>query len=443
MKQLLTKLFDKDLKKLLKNALILFTGNTGASIIGILTLAIVARAIGPEQLGVITFIQTIIILVGSVLLPKPWMSIVKFGTTFREKGDLSAFRSLISFSFKIEVAMSVLTFIFCVMAAYLAPYFELDRESAFFFLLYSIVLLFQLSGTSMGILRMFNKFKMLSMIAVITAIIKLFLIFIIWLNHSSFIYYLIVYIVSDIIQHLFFCLSSVYILKKEAIFAVPKLPFRDLRKKIAGFYPFTISMHFNDILGTTRRNLDFIIIGLLLSTEAVGFYKIIKQFGKIFSALSNPLKQTMYPEACRLLENEKFKDYKQYINKATLILVGILLLPIIIASFGIDTLVSLVLGEEYLLISSILLLYLVFHSLFLAFQTLNIALLSRGRGTKVFSIELLTNIVYFALMFLTAQQWELLGVVLSFGVSVLIWIIINLVYVRKEFKLMELRFEKG
>lgn len=425
------KFFDKNILKILKNASVLLSGSLGANVLGVLTLVVVARELGASDLGVLTLIQTYTLLLISIFLPKPWIVTVKYGTKFINKLQFNQMKGLIKYGFLLEIFTAITSFILVNLIIYL---FFSNLEFSFYLSIYSIVILFSISGVSLGILRLYEQFKLLSSIEFGVALLKLFVIIATSVLNPTFLNFLLAYMFGEILKHLLYVISSVYFIKKEGYFKIRAEKLGTILDENKGIVNFLISTHFNDVLGTIRRNLDVVIIGLLLSSQAVGLLRVIKQFGKVFSLLGNPIKKTIYPEFCKLWEEERFKHYHNFIRKITLMMLIFISTSILLVSPFMDQIISLLFSSEFIVVSTPLLFYLISHGIFLSFQTLNSALLSMGKANIVLLIELFTNIVYFLCLFLFTIKYELYGVVLSFFISILFWIIISYYYFNKYYR---------
>lgn len=424
------KIFDNNMKSLIKNSSILLSGSLSANILGIFSLIIVARAIGPNDLGILTLTQTYILLIAAVLLPKPWITIVRYGTGFLEKKEYNYFKTLIKYGFIIEVLASVFALILTFMVLNI---FFLDKEIYLYISIYSFILLFNMSGTGTGILRVYDKFKTLSLIEFSGALLKLILVSTFWVLDKQLVYFVLSYLFGEILIHVLKLILGFNIILKEKIFGYKSYSFNQLSNKEPTFSKFLFSTHLNDILGTSRRNLDFLVIGALLSNEMVGFYRVIKQFGKVFSLLGNPIKKTLYPECCRFWEKNSFANLKGFLMKITALMLVAFTGSIGLFAFFANNFLEIFFGHEYTFIAIPLTIYLIGHGVFLSFQTLNSLLLSMGEATKVLYVELITNIIYFSSLLLLINSSGLYGVVFSFVISVVVWIIMSFWWANKKF----------
>lgn len=417
---------NKIFRKVTKSASYLLGGEIGAAVLNIFSLAIIARVLGPEKLGVLTLFQSATLIISGALLPKPWISIVKYVVQFREKREMHYIKALLKWSFTIEIIMSVIAVgLTLILSEVIIELFKIESIYTSYFRIYCLILGFQITGTSSGLLRAYNQFRILSLSTILSAVVKLLFVSIGWLLQKDFIFFLMAYMAMDIIKQLFLFFVSVNLIIRERIHREKSVSLDSLKLKAQGALRFGITMHFNDLLGTIRRNIDFVIVGIVLTTEMVGYYKVIKQFGKIFSMLGNPLKQSIYPETCSLKEQKKTRELYRLNFQISTLLIVVFVFPIVFLFILKERVIEIILGSEYITILNPLVLYLVAHALFLSFQTLNILLLSFGKAKIVTMIELITNIVYLLGAYYLGQFFGLTGVVISFALSASVWIVIS------------------
>ncbi len=91
------------LRRLFKNAGILFSGNVVAGILGIASLAITARALGVDVFGILVIITTYVAIVDRLINFQSWQAIIKYGSDAISQGRDHDFKSLIKFGFILDI----------------------------------------------------------------------------------------------------------------------------------------------------------------------------------------------------------------------------------------------------------------------------------------------------------------------------------------------------
>jgi O-antigen/teichoic acid export membrane protein len=423
------------LKKIFKHSSVLFSGQIIFTLLGIGSLAITARILGAEKLGILTLIQTSVFIISAVLLPKPWLTIVRFGATLEYNKRFHEFKSLITLSFIVEIFFAVIAgLITILLRRFILEIISVNQDYSDLFMFYTLTLFLNISGTAIGLLRHNDEVAWIRNIEISTGGIKFIMVVIGYYLGLSLGYFVISYALAEIFKfistNIIGYLVSYRRKYKNISLKRGYIKFNEFKEVLR----FGVSMHFIDLLGTARREFDLVVIGAMLSPQSVGYYKVIKQFSKMFTLLGNPLKQAVYPDICKLWADNKIKLF----IKTQLQLIGILLIVFSVIAvtfwFVSDTVVQLLFGEEYISIVGPLKLYICFSAIFISFQILNSAVLAKGMGGKALTVEVITNIVYFLLIFLLIPIYQLYGIIYALAVSILVWILMYSYYSFFDFK---------
>src|SRR5690606_9516888 len=86
-------------------------------------------------------------------------------------------------------------------------------------------------------------------------------------------------------------------------------------------------------LGTmATQHLDMLLIGSILSPQAAGVYKLVKNLGSLLRNFTNPLRELAYTTVSQILANDRhFSAVRPFLRRFTL---GILLLGLVTAGFA-------------------------------------------------------------------------------------------------------------
>ena len=72
------------------------------------------------------------------------------------------------------------------------------------------------------------------------------------------------------------------------------------------------------------RQLDVLIINLVMTLEMVGIYKVYKEIVYIISKLGEPLNQAIYPEYAKLIGKDKSSEAISVTKKVMMILLALI-----------------------------------------------------------------------------------------------------------------------
>ena len=150
-------------KRLFKNTGLLISGDTVSAVLGVLTFAITARALGVEKLGMLVLIDAYVRIVDKLVNFQSWQFMIKYGSDALTAKDHSGFKALVklgtivdSFTALIGCAVSV------ALAGLVARWQNWSPEMIRLAVIYSLIVIFDIAGVPTGILRIFDKFKSFS-----------------------------------------------------------------------------------------------------------------------------------------------------------------------------------------------------------------------------------------------------------------------------------------
>lgn len=92
----------------------------------------------------------------------------------------------------------------------------MDRTTNYIGCNFSIEIVFHIEGTSLGILRLFDKFNMTASQSIVSALLKFILLGIYMLRGGkSLITVVILYVITDIFKHLYLFILAIIVLRKK------------------------------------------------------------------------------------------------------------------------------------------------------------------------------------------------------------------------------------
>ena len=314
---------DEGFRLLFKNAGTLLSGNMIAWILGLITFAITARILGPTQFGIFVLITTYVTIVDKILNFQSWQALIKYGAEVLEKKNNDSFKSIVKFCTLLDVATAVLGTIVSIMAAsWVGQWLSWESETVLMAAIYGFVILFNISGTPTGILRLFNRFRLFAVQNIVTATIKFVGILIIYFTGASLWFVLILWMITTILGQLLLFGLGWRELHKRGFERTSMAPIRDISTQHPGIWEFVLTTNLNSSIRLGSRELDTMLVGGFVGVEGAGLYKIAKQIAAIPAMLSDPLYQVIYPDLSRLWARGEIKTFKQLLLRSGLVAGG-------------------------------------------------------------------------------------------------------------------------
>jgi O-antigen/teichoic acid export membrane protein len=308
---------DDIFRRLLHNAGWLLSGTMIAAALSMGSMVIKARALGTELFGVLAFVLAYVAVVERLAMFQPWLALIKYGAESLEKKRPDEFIGLVKMALCLDLIGAVAgTLIACLGASVLAACGYWDPNISRMAAVFSISLLFGLSGTPTGILRLLDHFRLFAAQKVLTAALALAGSVVVGLMGGGLWGFLIVTLVSTVIGDLFLLAASIVVLKQAHLL-------KHWRAPVAAWKPF---LHFvgwtyaTAVLDIPIKQLDIILVSAVTSFDMTGIYKIIKQSSALLTALVEPLYQAVYPQFAAMIAGSYYKKAAKYAAKIGIVI---------------------------------------------------------------------------------------------------------------------------
>lgn len=304
---------------IVKNAFIMFSGQTIASVIGFLNTFLVLKAIGLEGNGIIAIAANYAGMFNGLFNFQSYNAMIKFGADALEKNDMPQFKKYLKQAVLQDVLTAILAFVVgYICIDYVSDFFNWDSQMVSYIKLYLLIIPFNISGSINALIRLNNDFVVGAKIGIQMTLVKTVLLLIGIVSKCNFTYYIILEIIMSIIS------SSLYI--KSAIKYLKLNNCTDFLKVKIGFdKEFTMFNIYNNIVSTLDMptgQITTLIINKLLGVSEVGVYNVIAKFGTLVTQVTGPLTQSLFPELSKIVAKDDEKGAFIIVKKIFLYTMG-------------------------------------------------------------------------------------------------------------------------
>jgi O-antigen/teichoic acid export membrane protein len=300
-------------KKTTRNSGILLSGNMGTAVFGVISTTIMARALGADLLGRLLFVQWYGVIIDKILNFQSWHVVIKFGAEQHAKPGHGEFGSVLKTGFLIDITTAVLGAITAILMIPLAArWLEWDHEMTNAAYLFGAAILFHVSGTPVGVLRILRKFGIYIRQTMLGSALKSVLVLLVWLNDGSFIHYAIALVAAESLRHLLLFASAIRVAHGNGyrVFSAPW--FSDWKS----FLGFAVWTNLKASILLPVQEFDKLIIARLVSYEGLAVYRVFGQLTQFASKVSTPVNQAVYPEIADLVSEGKGRDAAKLAGKS-------------------------------------------------------------------------------------------------------------------------------
>ncbi|KGD72776.1 membrane protein [Tatumella morbirosei] len=338
---------DGAFRSMLRNAAYLGSGSVASALLGLLALSCAGKGMTPQLFGVLVVIQAYAKAVSDLIKFQTWQFVVQFGTPALEAKNIPRFREVISFSFGLDIASSVIAILGgMAVLPFLAHSLGLDRESFWLAILYCTLIPSMTSSTPTGILRAFDRFDLIAIQQAVRPFLQAIGSLISYFCHLGFAGFIITWYLSNLVGGTLFWWFAGQELKRRDIHNALKPALFSSGRRLQGAWDFVWTTNIAHTIWAARNSCSTVLVGIVLGPAAAGLFKIAMTF---FDATGTPaqlLEKSFYPEIMRL-DPRTTKPWVLGLRSA-LIAGGIgVAVALLVFAVG-KPLISVVFGHEYL-----------------------------------------------------------------------------------------------
>lgn len=411
---------DKFWNNLFKNSFWAFIGDASSSVIGLLVTIFLIRIIGSDFYGILVLAQSYMQILDVIINVQSWKSVIQYG----QKAIVNKNKELLHSYVKLGTILDVTTAIICciisiLIASFVGRIFGWSKELVICAQIFSITIVSHFSGTPTAILRLLNKFNLVALQKFISAFLKIVTLFVIYkiYGNLSLINSVIIYMITDFIGNILLVIFAfVEYNKKYGVNGIikAKLP-NDFKQ----FITFTLWGTLSEIVDIPVNYIDVFIISLL-GNKMVSVFKVFKQVVSILQKVTSPIQQSILPQFSELsARNEKKRGY-EVVTKIQKVSFKIGIVFSILIGLSSPLWLKFIYGELYASYWYVLLLYLVIQTYALSYTTIHPFYLSLDKARNSTLYILIANIVYLIVAYLLVLKLGIIGMVIAFGVQVIL-----------------------
>lgn len=426
---------DDIFRRLFLNAGKLLSAQVISAGLSFILTVLTARTLGPKNYGFLALVLTYELTIGKLVSFNAWQAIIKFGSERLQAYDRPGLCQLIKFGFCLDLSSAVVgTLLAMALSGPMVALLGWDQALQPLLLLFSVLILFTLNGTPIGILRLFDRFDLLSYTSVFGVVVKLAGVVWCLLTGQGLQGFVWVYLITGIVGQLYQVLASLWVLRKQGLGNFIIQPLRGVHRTFPDIWNYVWTTNLNSTIRLLSREADVLIIAGLTTPTALGFFKIAKQFSLILPMLSDPLYQSIYPELTKLWTAGDKKRFISLIKRTTLIVGGIASIGWVgFLVFG-KWLITLTVGIAYLDAYLVAVVYM--FALVISLYTFSFTptMLAIGLPTNSLKALILATTIYFGTLIVFVNTVGIIGASLSYVGFYIIWSVMMFIYLRPYFQ---------
>lgn len=305
---------DGVLRRTFKNAGMLLTGRATNGLLSLATLSLMAHALGIEQFGMIVLVQTYVLVLTAFATFQSWQAIIRYGAICLERKDIPALQSLIKFCALLDVAGVLFAFALgYTLAPVIGPHMDWTPEVVRYAQLYSVLVLFTMVATPMGILRLCDRFDLLAMQTVVTPLLRLVGVGAAALLDGPLWAYLAAWFVAGVAGGALLIYLGWREAARRGFMAGITPSLAGVTRDHPGIWKFSIISTLHSSVQIIPSQMSTFIVGLVAGPAAAGLFKVGRDVATALSKPAELLNQSIYPEFARLGSRGSWHDFTRLI----------------------------------------------------------------------------------------------------------------------------------
>lgn len=364
--------------RIFKNARTLVSAKAVGGVLSLAYLAIAARSLGPEQLGVLILVHAYAVVVAGIAGFQSWQAIIRFGAPMQQGDDRQALKSLIRFAIRIDIISAAVAFLIAVVGApYAARFMGWSDDVVRLVYVYSLVIPFLIAATPTGLLRLFDDFKILSLQQIVMPAIRFVGAVGLWAAGADVNAFILLWILSALMSG-----ASLW------FFGLRALHKRDLTPNVFGktavkaspeWLPFMVKTNLSSSIEMSHTELPVLIVGAVLGPVAAGFLRIATNLSNLIAHPANMLNWAIFPELSKVETTSGRGAMLRVVARSVVTAVGVAAPIVILFAIFRRDLAVIVGGEAFLPAAPIIALMAAAQLFRLVGIGLDSAVLARGR----------------------------------------------------------------
>lgn len=390
------------LRQILGNAGILLGGKALNGVLSLGATAIAARALGVDQFGVLVLVHAYIQTIGEIAKFQSWQALLQYGTAPLDAGRISEFQRVFRFSLLLDVLSGVGGVVIALIGVLLVgSALGWTAETAPTVAVYSLVIVFMVSATPTGALRLLDRFDLLAWQSAIDSWVRVIGAAVAWKLGAGLATFLAIWFVGQVVAFVFLFGAAWRTLRaRGALDGFRLRASGSLTDGFPGLWSFVWSTNLNSTLALAFTHVSTLMVGALLGARDAALFRVAKQLGDAVAKPAKLIVPALYPELARLAAAQDIVRLRRLVWQLALAAGGAASVLLLIAASIREPALRLIVGEEFVPAKDVLLWLLGASVVSLWALPLEPLLMSTGSAGAAFRIRLLVTIVYLPILYL-------------------------------------------
>lgn len=429
MKEKIKKIYNKiSERKLVKNFLMIFTGQGISSVFGLFATIMIISAIGSEQHGVLIVVQTYSTLFYSFFSFKTFQALIKYLAKSKKENDIENIKIYIKWSFLFDLLSLILMFIFgIILKDIVIAWMDWPTNLTKYLIIYLALQMFYLQGTTIGVLRSYEKYGYVVTSQIISNVVRFITYLYCFLKKGEFDSFFIAEVIATFVNYIMLIYYTIKVLKENKILDFYKVKLKFKKE----FFMFNVYSNLTSTLDLPINQVTQLIINKYLGFSANSAYSVFEKLGTLINKLGDPINQIIYPEMNLKIVDKDYDGARELSKKLKKMMLAIFIFCFLGTLLTYKVWFHLFIDEVDLYIIPFIL-YLAFISYSNAAMGTHNLFMALGYVKYNIPILLFVNTIYLIFLFIAIQYIGLSGVLLAYLLQAIGMVVIKEIILKKH-----------
>ena len=288
------------LKKVLGNAGQLLSGRLVNAVVGLAYIALTARSLGEQLMGVVVLINAFAQFLGEVAHFQSWQTVITYGAQPLLENDRPKFQQVLRLSLLLDLISGVVGVVLGVLGAWFF-WQELSWPDGThgFGALYALSIGVMTSATGVGLLRLFDRFRFLAAEQAISSVVRMIGCAICAVTGAPLPYFLLAWAMGTFASFLYIGSIAIWDLNRRGLLRGFTL-FGPTSKDMPGVWRFALATNFSGTLDVGFTHVLTMVVGAILGPAQAAFWRIGKQVADGMAKPARLMVPALYPELAKM-----------------------------------------------------------------------------------------------------------------------------------------------
>lgn len=334
-------------RRILKNFSWLLIGQIFVAIANLGYLSLTAHTLGLQSFGLFILMRSFIEILIGLTTFQSWQAFIKYGADYLKQKDRGALQHLIKITTLLDILGSCGGFLIALsLAPIVGPLVDWDVATIRAVQGCSVLMLFTLASTPMGLLRLCDRFNVLAMQQTVPAFTRLAGTIVAMAINAPFWSYLFIWVFAEAMNGLSLLFLGWREVKKQGLLAGMTWTCPNLFKVDRTLLKFCLVSNLNSSLPLVI-SVSPLIIGIFANPVAVGLYRAGYELATPLREVAMLFTHSVYPELAHLSSRTRWLKFRRILLRFSFIIKGFGLFLFALGFYFGTGLLYYAMGEEF------------------------------------------------------------------------------------------------